>query len=551
MNSNKYIFYWLSGLTIVIAILFRFYNNPIVPPSLNWDEASFGYNAYSIIKTGKDEFGNTMPLYFRSLDDNKLPVYEYLTVISVSLFGLNDFAVRFPSAVLGVGTVILTGILLYIVTNNSWIAWLSALLLAILPWHIQFSRMAAEANSGLFFLVAGVTAFCYGIRKHYTFIFVSLCMLLLSVYSYLSFRVVAPLLGFALVGIYFRKVFALPRRILMLFGVGVLLIGLLLFIDFRIYNGHIRFSGTNVFTASEAIDVFHLKEQEMFYDATKKINLVRRMFHDTAWLTAGLILTKGYLSHFSPSFLFFDYSSKHHQTPFVGLNYLIMLPFLLIGCYSFIRYQKKDASTLLVVWFFLAPVAASLTYDVPHAIRAYAMVIPIVVWTAAGIYACIQLMRYTIMKYVSILLISFLFGLSVLHYGHQYLIHLPRERSRDWVYGRKEMTEYLESHKNSYDRIVVSSSLEWPYIFMLYYSKYNPQLYILGGGTKSGGFAEEGNRYDRYEFHKFHKEDIGKSDRVLFVGLPKEFIEEVKPKKIIYYLDGTPAIIISEEGIVL
>src|SRR3989344_1420628 len=91
---------------ILLATLLRFYQLGINPPSLDWDEASIGYNAYSILKTGADEYGNRLPLSFRSFDDYKPPVYIYLTVISVALFGLTEFAARFPTAVIGVLAVI-------------------------------------------------------------------------------------------------------------------------------------------------------------------------------------------------------------------------------------------------------------------------------------------------------------------------------------------------------------------------------------------------------------------------------------------------------------
>ena len=72
------------------------------PAGINLDEASIGYNAYSVLKTGKDQYGELLPIYFRSLDDYKPPLYIYFTVPSVAIFGLTEWAVRFPSAFLGV-----------------------------------------------------------------------------------------------------------------------------------------------------------------------------------------------------------------------------------------------------------------------------------------------------------------------------------------------------------------------------------------------------------------------------------------------------------------
>ncbi len=91
-------------ITILGAVL-RLYNLGAVPDSLNWDEVSWGYNAYSILASGKDEYGQTLPLSFRAFNDFKQPVYVYSATIPISLFGLTPLAVRLPSAIFGILTI--------------------------------------------------------------------------------------------------------------------------------------------------------------------------------------------------------------------------------------------------------------------------------------------------------------------------------------------------------------------------------------------------------------------------------------------------------------
>src|SRR3990167_6242576 len=94
---------------IIIAVFLRFYQLGVNPPSLSWDEAALGYNAYSLGLDGKDEFGRFLPLdYLESFGDFKPPVYAYLDIIPIKIFGLNEFAVRFPSAFFGTLTVVAT-----------------------------------------------------------------------------------------------------------------------------------------------------------------------------------------------------------------------------------------------------------------------------------------------------------------------------------------------------------------------------------------------------------------------------------------------------------
>ena len=155
-------------LIIALAAVLRFWQLGQIPPSLNWDEVSNGYNAYSILKTGRDEYGNFLPLTFRAFGDYNPALSVYLLVPAIAIFGLNEFAIRFPSALLGTLTVLLTYLLtkklfdnykfnFSLFTFHFSLAHVSALLLAISPWHLQFSRYDHEANFMIFFSVLALT----------------------------------------------------------------------------------------------------------------------------------------------------------------------------------------------------------------------------------------------------------------------------------------------------------------------------------------------------------------------------------------------------------
>src|SRR3989344_4820167 len=168
MNNKTRIAFFII---IFLAFALRFVKLGSLPPSLTWDEASWGYNAYSLGVDARDEFGKFLPIqYLESFGDFKPPVYAYLDVFPVKIFGLNEFAVRFPSALFGVLTVLVT----YFLTKR--IFWdskskelyglLSALFLAISQWHIMLSRAAFEPNVATFFLVGGVWLFICAMQKN-------------------------------------------------------------------------------------------------------------------------------------------------------------------------------------------------------------------------------------------------------------------------------------------------------------------------------------------------------------------------------------------------
>ena len=150
--------YILLAVIVLLAGIVRFYKIDQIPVSLYWDEVSIAYNAYSIAETGRDEYGKTLTLLFKAFDDYKTPGYVYLTAVAVKLFGLNEFSTRFFSAFLGTLTILSTFLFIreFIRRKLSevepdYLALLAALLVAITPVHIQFSRAGFEANAGLFF----------------------------------------------------------------------------------------------------------------------------------------------------------------------------------------------------------------------------------------------------------------------------------------------------------------------------------------------------------------------------------------------------------------
>src|SRR3989338_8634099 len=216
---------------ILLAAFLRFYGLGQNPPSLTWDEVAWGYNAYSLGIDGRDEHGRFLPLdYLESFGDFKPPVYAYLDIIPIKIFGLNEFAVRFPSAFFGVLTVLITYFLVLRIFNNrkweigsgkvdkevgsenkrshfspqfpiSHLALLTSFLLAISPWHINLSRAAFEANIATFFIVTGVWLFLTGVQKSSVpgsnkkwFLVLSAASFALSIYTFNSARIVAPIL---------------------------------------------------------------------------------------------------------------------------------------------------------------------------------------------------------------------------------------------------------------------------------------------------------------------------------------------------------------------
>lgn len=497
---------------VLVAVLLRFWQLGGVPASPDWDEASIGYNAYSILHTGRDEYGTFLPFTIRSFDDYKPPLYVYLTVPSVYLFGLSVWSVRLASAVLGVLAVIGTYYFVRELFKRESIALLSTLLLAISPWHIQFSRAAFEANIGVTFVIWGVYFF---IRKK---LVPSALIFSLSLYAYHSERIFVPLYVIFLLILY--RGFVKKQSVFSACIVGLVVALPLVSV----------FTDANVLKRLQSTSAFR-KQTELLSGTIPKLEYDRSLgwwpgeFFDNRRIEYAKILASGYLSHFSPKWLFLSGDHERHHAPRMGLLYLWELPFILIGIYHLVR-QKSRAGMLLLGWWVLAPIAAAPTTEVPHAIRTLVSLPTYQIFTAVGIVSMLPKWKATVKIALPVIAV-----ISFVYYVHMYYGHTNYEYAKHWQYGYEQAVTYAQKHTYDYEKIVVSTKLEQPYIFFLFYTKFDPKTYISTG------------KLDKYEFRQINWNSEIPEGRVLYIGVPEEIPGD--PLVEIDYPSGETAIRIS------
>jgi 4-amino-4-deoxy-L-arabinose transferase-like glycosyltransferase len=211
-------------LVVVLAFFLRIYRIESVPPALNWDEVSIGYNAYSIMKTGRDEWGEWMPLHFKSYGEYKLPGQIYASIPGIAIFGLNEFGVRITPVVYGSLTILIVFLLARSLFASNKIGLLSALFVAVSPWHIQLTRGSFESSFALFWVLLGLWFWVEGAVKLRWLWLVTVLCFVLAIYTYNSERGFIPLLILGLMWIY-RKAIMDSKKVF--FSAGLLFVLLL------------------------------------------------------------------------------------------------------------------------------------------------------------------------------------------------------------------------------------------------------------------------------------------------------------------------------------
>jgi len=179
-------------LIIIFGLWLRAVGLEQSPPSLGFDEAALGYNAYSLLKTGRDEYGNWLPLSLRSFNDFKPALYSYLTIPFIYIWGLNATAVRMTSAVAGTASLIFLYLLLKKYIKNKWLLVFIFAVLSVQPYRLHFSRSAFETNLSAMFFCGG--AYFLLTTKSRLRQILSVLFFGLAAYSYHSARLSAPFL---------------------------------------------------------------------------------------------------------------------------------------------------------------------------------------------------------------------------------------------------------------------------------------------------------------------------------------------------------------------
>jgi 4-amino-4-deoxy-L-arabinose transferase-like glycosyltransferase len=505
-KASKIIFILLC-VTVLLAIIVRALYFNANPPALNQDEAMHGYNAYSIVKTLKDHWGNLLPIFMGGFGINNyvMPLYTYLTVPFVMIWGLSETTVRIAALLINVAAIPLVYLLANRLFKNKVIALLGAILYSFNPWSIHYSRIAHEATLQVFFYILIILLFYIALTdpKRKLFFTFGGAIAGISVYTYHVAWVLSPVLVLILCLVFWKEALRNWQGLLGAFLVAIV-------IAFPIY---IKLFTFEIGKESRLAGVTALTAKSPF--TTMALN---------------------YASYYSPKFLFFEGDPNLWTLPGTadqyGMFHTYLLAFIPCGAaysvYHMIARREMRREILLVLIFaviaFLPPAT---TVPERYALRAYTLIPIFHIIAAIGMWVIaksvsetgvLRGLRAPLFALLSVLMLA-----SVGNFLYKYYFVFPKleENYGKYQYGIKQACTCIKQHGNEYDKIYFTNDVNQPFIYILFYLSYDPALY-----QRIDKDQIVGDWGVVYSFDKYYFKDDGEmpldEKRALFITRPSK-----------------------------
>jgi hypothetical protein len=472
--------FWVGLLAIVaLAAVLRIAELNDLPAGFFCDEAGNGYNSYLLLHTGRDENREQWPLYVWSFGvAYKNPVFIYASMLPIALFGLSEFSVRLTAALFGVLAVFGIGLLGRIAFGAVG-GLIAALLLAVLPWHVHFSRIAFELIAFPALFLLGFAALAAGVRGRPRWLFAAGPLFALCLYAYGPAKLFVPvfLLGAALV--YARRLWAV--------------------------RGHVAVAALLALLTAAPVITFDLRHRDrsgQYFSRTTTLNSAQTVSENAARVW------DQYRRFFSQSFLFERGDPLiRHSVPGFGELYWCMAPLLALGL-LWCLWPRHPEGKLFLWWLLLYPVAPALMNEAPSASRGIIGAAAFCVVAAAGVVAVLETLRRLPWPRVALTLqaaavaaLVIVLGREALRYAQVYTTVYPAQAADDFQYGYRETIAFMEKLRDQYDLMLLTANrVNQPQIFAAFYNAERP-----GGPPnvrENGYLIIDPAEYGRYEMNQ-------------------------------------------------
>lgn len=538
LSKNKRLIFFLAGLFVMSAFL-RFYKLGQIPNGLSPDEADIGYNTYSIIKTGADVYGKKYPLFFQSLDDYKPGLPFYSSIPAIKYFGLNEFSIRALPAFLGsLIPIIVFYLVLLLYPKNRKYAYFAGVLTALAPWSIQESRAMIVYSDFTCLFLLFLLFFILAVTRSGRYLILSAVFLSLTLYTYYAAAIyIIPVL-LIIIFLYRFELFNRAKYFL-LFLIVLLVLSLPAINHYISPIAKTRLNAITIFSPDITLPT---SISEITYGKQHAIPL-STISHNRRFIY-GLTLFGNYVRYFNLDYLFVDSSGvRYFYVNYVGLFYLLELPFALFALYRFIKYRGRSDKLLLGL-LAISPFPAMITLGTGFVHRALLLLPIIQILSAIGLSSVLSAWWKSnkfLAAITALIYLSF-----VIFFLQQYFVYSPREFSSEnnngsWFSTVRDVIPYVNSSKENTVIFTSSKQKLVPGIYFLFYNKIDPTIIQAKSAkwTKDPpSYSQIYNRIGNITFRPIFWKEDQKLKNTLFIGYPSEFSPDAKVTKKTYLSNG-------------
>lgn len=426
---------------LIVAAALRLPGLDRIPNGLIPDEALSAYDAFSIVKTGRDAYGERLPLFPQSTARLQC-MNMYLVVPFVALHGLDEWSARLPSALAGTFTVAL----LFLCVREpfgSAAALGAAGLLAVSPWHVLLSRTGYDWN--LLPAMAALTGWLLtrALRRGAAF-WAAGAAAGLACYTYAPIRVWLPLLLLLILvthADYLRQVWRSSLLAL-------------------------------VIAAALAAPVVAMT---LTSEGRERLAAVAPQ-EGNAWRGARGFLQR-FGKSFSPGFLFASAETPElHRMRSTGLLHGFEGLLIVAGCAVCLTSQERRGLLPLLACV-AAPLAVAIHRDAPDPVLGAVMLPWLQGLGGVGVGWCIRAAARLRRGGRAALLacVALWVGASVARMSFDLYREFPVYSARAWGYGARQAVATLEKTRAEYDDVIVDTGEKLASSLILFYSRYDPR----------------------------------------------------------------------------
>lgn len=393
-----------------------------IPAGVYVDEAVVGYDAWSIIKTGRDHFGQLLPIYFKFFGSFTPGLFVYVESIFVYFLGLNAVALRLPSLI----SMLVLVIALYKFFKNENLTeskdnlWILMLFFVVTPWVLFNARLGYETTFAFVLWSVGILNYK---NSRLSFVLISL-----STYASHGQRYLAPI---TILIIYFIYYFRNKRN-------DKLFLGLLMAFVVQIPN-------------------------------------ILLMLTPSFWVKSSSITSSfvsQYLSYFSPINLFYksDYDLQRSMPQMAIFFSWMIIPWT-VGLYKFLTNSHRPVSRLIIALCLVSPIPAALANTNYSTQRALPLLLPYSIFILVGINYILSKFN----KFIRLGIFVMFFIFSIILLGRSYFILFPKQRCEAWNCGYDQVANLVLSNPDK--SILIDNSRIHADILMLFWLKYSPSSF--------------------------------------------------------------------------